>query len=79
MKIKIIQIENSKGIRLPKRPIAQYHLTETITIEELSGGIFIKNSGDEKLSWENTYRAMAQSDEDWSDWDTLDLDITDEN
>ena len=23
----------------------------------------------QKLSWENTYQEMAESDEDWSDWD----------
>lgn len=23
----------------------------------------------QKLSWEDTYREMAASDEDWSDWD----------
>ena len=79
METKVIQIGNSKGIRLPKRLINKYHLAETIIIEELNDGIFIRNAGDEKLSWDDTYRAMAESDEDWSDWDELDLDMLDED
>lgn len=29
----------------------------------------LRKPSDQKLSWEDTYREMAASDEDWSDWD----------
>jgi hypothetical protein len=31
---------------------------------------------DEKLSWEDTYKEMAISDEDWSDWEIADETIS---
>ena len=39
----------------------------------------LRKPSDQKLSWEDTYREMAASDEDWSDWvvtvnDGLDVD-----
>ena len=29
----------------------------------------LRKPSDQKLSWEDTYREMAASDESWSDWD----------
>ena len=29
----------------------------------------LRKPSDQKLSWEDTYREMAASGEDWSDWD----------
>ena len=29
----------------------------------------LRKPSDQKLSWEDTYREMAASDEDWSAWD----------
>ena len=74
MQAKLIRIGNSKGIRLPKRVIAKYGLTERVTIKELDTGILIENPSGAKLSWEDTYKEMAEADEDWSDWVELDLD-----
>jgi hypothetical protein len=31
----------------------------------------LRKPSDQKLSWEDTYREMAASDEDWSDWDIV--------
>lgn len=73
METKIIQIGNSKGIRLPKQLIARYGLSETVVIKEVSGGLLIVPSGSQQLSWEETYRDMSKSDEDWSDWTESDL------
>ncbi len=79
MEAKIIQIGNSKGIRLPKRLIAKYHLTEVVDLKEVDGGIMIEPCGEHKLTWEETYKAMSDSDEDWSDWIEMDLESTDED
>lgn len=79
MEAKIVQIGNSKGIRLPKRLIAKYGLTETVDIKEVDGGLLIAPTGNQQLSWEETYRDMSASDEDWSDWVELDLEGLDED
>ena len=72
MQSKLIGIGNSKGIRLPKKLIEKYHLDEKLTLEERNEGILIKaDIPDNKLSWEETYKEMAEEKEDWSDFDIL--------
>ncbi|KQC12373.1 MAG: hypothetical protein APR63_11115 [Desulfuromonas sp. SDB] len=66
--VKLIQIGNSKGIRLPKPLLKKYGFSESIIIEELENGILLKRT-DKKLSWEDTYKAIAMENEDWSDFD----------
>ena len=73
METKIIQIGNSKGIRLPKRLLVKMGFGETVVLREVEEGILIEKKGDSKLSWADTYREMAKSDEDWSDWADIDL------
>ena len=72
MDAKLIDIGNSKGVRLPKKLIERYHLKEKLTLEELDEGILIKaDEPQDKLSWEETFKDMAQENEDWSDFDNL--------
>lgn len=70
MDIKLIQIGNSKGIRLPKKLISKYKLDTGISLVEKNEGILIKPKiKDNKLSWEQTYKDMAKENEDWKDLD----------
>ena len=72
MEAKLINIGNSKGVRLPKKLIDRYHLSENLTLEEVQDGILIKaDVPPDKLSWEQTFKEMAQENEDWSDLDGL--------
>ena len=72
MDAKLVDIGNSKGIRLPKRLIERYHLKEKLTLEELDDGILIRaEEPQDMLSWEETFREMAQENEDWTDFDNL--------
>ena len=72
MEAKLVDIGNSKGVRLPKRLIERYHLREKLTLEELEDGILIKaDDPQDMLSWEETFKEMAQENEDWSDFDKL--------
>lgn len=72
MEMKLINIGNSKGIRIPKRLIEKYHLGEKLSIEEVQGGILIKaDIPPEKYTWEQTYKEMAKENEDWTDFDSL--------
>ena len=36
-------------------------------LEETDHGIVLHRAGEGRQSWEHTYRAMAATDEDWSD------------
>ena len=72
MQSKLINIGNSKGIRLPKKLIQKYHLDEKLSLEEKKEGILIKaDIPANKLSWDETYKEMAKDKEDWSDFDIL--------
>ena len=75
MDAKLVNIGNSKGVRLPKKLIERYHLKEKLTLEELDEGILIKADEPlDKLSWEETFKEMARENEDWSDFDNLSAD-----
>ena len=70
MTVKLIEVGNSKGLRLPKNLVNKYKLDLGIVLEEKEEGILIKPvKKDKKLSWEETYREMAKEKEDWDDLD----------
>ncbi len=73
MEAKIIQVGNSRGIRLPRRILLKYGFDDRVVLRETEDGVLIEKAGDQKLSWKDTYQAMAQSEEDWSDWADLDV------
>jgi antitoxin MazE len=72
METKLARIGNSQGIRLPAALIRKHHLERGILLEERENEIVLRpKKAPKKLSWEETARAMAASDEDWSDWESL--------
>ena len=74
LKAKLIKIGNSQGIRLPKRIISKYGLGSSVLLEETEDGILIYATKSEKLSWEDTYKAMADAEQDeWTDWQSMDV------
>ena len=66
--LKLIDIGNSRGIRLPKVMLKKYGWSDSLVVEETDDGVFLRGAAD-RLSWEDTYRAMATEAEDWSDLD----------
>ena len=75
MHAKLIDIGNSKGLRIPKNLINKYHLQSQLTIEEQENGILIQADVPEnKLSWEDTYKAMGKANENWNDWESTTAD-----
>ncbi len=78
--LKITRIGNSRGVRLPAESLKRYRIGDTVMMEERSDGILLRPTGPAvpKLSWEETARAMAASEEDWSDWDALSADGLDQ-
>ena len=74
MDIKLIPIGNSKGVRIPKPLLQKYDLSNSLLLEETERGLLIRKKEDSKLSWKDTYKAMADEKEDWNDFDTTLLD-----
>ena len=72
--IKLIPIGNSKGVRIPKELLQKYDLNNALLLEETDRGLLLRKKGDNKLSWEDTYKAMADEKENWDDFDTTLLD-----
>jgi len=69
--LKVARIGNSRGVRLPVGSLRRYRISESVIMEERSEGILLRPPGpvQEKLSWEETAKAMARSQEDWGEWD----------
>ena len=74
MNIKLIPIGNSKGIRIPKALLQKYGLSNPLLLEETNKGLLLRKKKDNKLSFEDTYKAMANEKEDWDDLDAALLD-----
>lgn len=69
--VKLVPIGNSKGIRLPKALLDRYGWSDRLTLEELEESVVLRSKETHKLSWEETYRAMAAESEDWSSFDIV--------
>lgn len=67
--LKLVRIGNSQGVRLPKTLQRKYGWTDVIVAEERPEGLLLRRSKRGKLSWEDTFKAMAVSGERWDDWD----------
>jgi antitoxin MazE len=69
--LKISRIGNSRGIRLPAAMLKKYHIKDAVVAEKRPDEIALKprRGAQHKLSWAETAKAMAQADEDWSEWD----------
>jgi antitoxin MazE len=57
--VKLVSIGNSKGIRIPQSLLRKYNLKDSLLIEETERGLLLRNKEENKLSWEETYKAMA--------------------
>ncbi len=67
--VKLIRIGNSRGIRLPRALLDKYGWGDSLVLEETKDGVLLSGTKRKELSWKETYRTMAASNEDWSDLD----------
>ena len=68
--ISLVQIGNSRGIRLPAGLIRKYGFEHGLVLEDRGYEIVLRSkAGHGKLSWEETAREMVDAGEDWSDWE----------
>lgn len=54
---------------MSKAIVQKYGFADTLLLEEIERGILLRKQEDLKLSWEETYKAMAQEREAWEDFD----------
>jgi len=76
--IKLVSIGNSKGIRIPRTIIQRYGFKSNLLLEETENGLLLRQKDEKKLSWANTYKAMADETENWEDFDVTLLDGLDD-
>ena len=59
MKTHLIQIGNSRGIRLSKALLEQAQLGEELEVSAEDSQIIIRSASKPRQGWEETFRAMA--------------------
>ena len=64
MKSRIVQIGNSRGIRLPKVLIEEAQLEEEVELEAEPGRIVIRSGTRPRAGWAAAARRMRERDED---------------
>ena len=64
MKANIIQIGNSKGIRLPKAVLEQCGLRETVELEVEDNRLVIRPADTSRANWERSFAMMREQGED---------------
>jgi antitoxin MazE len=72
--VKLVPIGNSQGIRIPKSLLQKYGFSDSLVLEETGQGLLLRKKREDKLSWEETFKAMAKEGEDWTDLDAALLD-----
>jgi antitoxin MazE len=77
--VKLVPIGNSQGVRIPKALLQKYGLSNSLVLEETDQGILLRKKREDKLSWEDTFKAMAEEGEDWTDLDATLLDGLEED
>lgn len=56
-------------MRLPKTVLDKYAIRDAVVVEEREEGLLLRSKRDRRLSWEETFQAMAREREDWSAFD----------
>jgi antitoxin MazE len=79
IELSVTKIGNSRGIRLPAAILKKYGITDAVLLEERADEIVLKTKKDHKLSWRETFAAMAKDKEDWSDMEKALSDGLDEH
>lgn len=69
LELKVVQIGNSRGVRLPKAVMERYQIKDALVLEAREEGLLLRGKKDKRMTWEETARDMAREKEDWSDFD----------
>lgn len=64
MKTRLIQIGNSRGIRIPKPLIEQAKLGDEVELRVVERGLLVKASGAPRSNWADAARQLRERGED---------------
>jgi len=64
MKTRIVQIGNSRGVRLPKALLDEAQLVDEIELQAAPGRIVIRKASRPRAGWAAAARLMRERDED---------------
>lgn len=64
MELSIIQIGNSKGIRLTKTILEKYNITDTVELILEKGYIILKPKAEPRKGWEKSFQQMRENGDD---------------
>ena len=64
IKVKIIRIGNSKGIRLSKSLIEQYNMKDELLLETKKDSIVIRPAKNVRAGWEKSFKKMRLQGDD---------------
>jgi Growth regulator len=64
MEISVINIGNSKGIRLPKTILEQYNISEKLELILEKGRIILKPKPVPRKGWEKSFKQMSANGDD---------------
>jgi antitoxin MazE len=64
MEVQIVQIGNSKGIRLSKTLIDKYHIKDKVDLQLEAGQIVIKPILTPRNGWDKAFKAMHENGDD---------------
>lgn len=64
MNVSVIQIGNSKGIRLSKSLLEKYNIKDSVEMILEKGYIVIKPKANPRKGWENAFKKMHESGDD---------------
>lgn len=67
--LKLVQIGNSFGVRIPRPLLIKYGIENSVVAEHRPEGILLRGSTSSKATLEQTFTEMASAQEDWSDFD----------
>lgn len=64
MEIHVVDIGNSKGIRLPKAILEQYNISDTLEMILEKGRIILKPKSTPRKGWEKSFKQMRENGDD---------------
>ncbi|MBW7866885.1 MAG: AbrB/MazE/SpoVT family DNA-binding domain-containing protein [Brumimicrobium sp.] len=64
MEISVINIGNSKGIRLPKTILERYSITDKIELVFEKGFIILKPKAEPRSGWDKAFKKMSENGDD---------------
>jgi mRNA interferase MazF len=69
LELTVTRVGNSRGVRQPADVLRRCRIGDKVIMEQRPDEIALRPKRGGKLTWEETAKAMASANEDWSDWD----------